>query len=338
MIYILSSKKPAALGLGGKDTWVEIEPPMSSVQAGKKFKSGDQVYFDASAISLPEIKKTAKALVKNNVLWGVIDPKGATEDPAVFFFDGASDYIGPALVKKGLSKKRVAQALSWVGKSDTKASGKGADKMKPGETEPTRKRKSQKLPAGKFEGWKSIRAGTTENFFFLFVSLGGKTNLRSMVGEASFSTIMNHWRDVLYQAFRKADALPWMETEAHSLFLIPARANNCKAAIEAALKMIVSSKLIGVEKLFLKIPVEFTFALHYGETAFQAPGKTGAVVSESVNYIFHLGGKKAEEGHLTISDDVSEEAIPEALMDMFLPAGTFEGIAIRHSRRFVYEK
>jgi hypothetical protein len=105
---------------------------------------------------------------------------------------------------------------------------------------------------------------------------------------------MNRWRNVLYQELRKADAMPWMETEANSLFLIPARSNNCKAAIEAALKMIASSKLIGIEKLFLTIPVEFTFALHYGETVFQAPGKTGAIVSESVNYIFHLGAKKYE--------------------------------------------
>jgi len=337
MIYILSSKKPAALGLSGKDTWVEINTPMSPVQAGKKFKSGDQVYFDASAISLPELKKIAKALAKNNVAWGVIDPKGAAEDPASFFFDGASDYIGPVLVKKGLSKKRFTQALSWAieakSPSAAKASAKGT---KASEAATAGKKKPSELPAEKFEGWKSVRAGTRENFFFLFVSLGGKSNLRSMVGEASFSTIMSHWREVLYQAFRKADALPWMETEAHSLFLVPAKSDNCKAAIEAALKMILSSKLIGIEKLSLSIPVEFTFALHYGETVFQAPGKTGAVVSESVNYIFHLGGKKAEEGRLTISEDVSEEAIPEGLRDLFLPAGTFEGIPIRHSRRFVY--
>jgi len=333
MIYILSSKKPAAFGLTGKDNWVEVEPPMTPVQAAKKFKSGDQVYFDASAVSPPDTKKIVKVLAKNNVLWGVIDPKGAAEDPASFFFDGASDYIGPALVKKGLDKKRFAKAFSWAAERksiDTAmASSKGA--------EPAGKKKAQKLPAGKFEGWKSIRAGTTGNFFFLFVSLGEKSNLRSMVGEASFRTIMNNWRDVLFQEFRKADALPWMETEAHSLFLIPARANNCKAAIETALKMILGSRLICMEKLSLPIPVEFTFALHYGETVFQAPGKTGGVVSQSVNYIFHLGAKKAEESRLTISEDVSEDAIPEALRDFFLPVGTFEGISIRHSRRFVYQ-
>jgi len=332
MIYILSSKKHSAIGLSGKDTWVEIDPPMTPAQAAKKFKHGDQVYFDASAVPPPEIKKIAKALAKNNILWGVIDPKGAAEDPASFFFDGASDYIGPVLVKKGLSKKRFAQASSWAMEEKGTDTAKASVKA----TEPASKKKIQKLPAEKFEGWKSIRAGTAQNFFFLFVSLGEKSNLRSMVGEASFSTIMNRWRDVLYQELRKADALPWMQTEAHSLFLIPARSNNCKAAIEAVLKMILSSRLICIEKLLLPIPVEFTFALHYGETVFQAPGKTGAVVSQSVNYIFHLGAKKAEEARLTISDDVSEDAIPDALRGLFLPVGTFEGIPIRHSRRFVY--
>jgi len=192
------------------------------------------------------------------------------------------------------------------------------------------------LPAGKFEGWKAVRVGSEGTFFFLFVSLSAKASLRSLMGAAAYSSYKNRLRDLLQQGFREANALLWMETEDTNLFLIPSRAANCRIAIEAALKMILNSRIIGMDKLGLSTPVEFSFALHYGKTTFRSPGKTGEIISESVNYVFHLGTKKAEAGRLTISDEVDEEAFPEGLLDLFSPAGVFEGIPIRQSKRFVY--
>ena len=326
MIYVFSSSKPAALGLGQKNTWATVLP---QVRKGEMFQADDQVYLDISGLTPAMLKKIIDVLNKNTAFWGVIDPAGAENDPASFFFSGASDYIGPALVKKGLSKKRFEAAFLWAQSRKSPASETGGKEEG--------KRKSQKLPAGKFEGWKSIRTGTSGSFLFLFVSVLGKSNIRTMVGEAAFVTLKNQLRDLLQQSFKEADALLWMETEGNCLFLVPPRAANGKAAVETALKMILNSRLIGVEKLGLTIPVDFTFALHYGQTAFEAPGKTGAVISESVNYIFHLGMKRAEAGRLTMSDDVPEEVIPEGLKDLFSPAGVFEGIPVRQSRRFVFK-
>ena len=330
MINIFSSKNAAALnralGPAKKCTWAEILP----IPAGYKFKAGDQLYLDISDLSPAELKKALVSLKKSGAFWGIIDPKGCAEDPASFFFDGASDYIGPVLVKKGLDKKRFAAALSCFA---VRGAGKKAEKEAGAATQ----KKTVKLPAGKFGGWKTIRAGSTESFFFLFVSLSEQSNIRSHVGEAGYGALKNRLRDVLLQGLREANALLWMETEEACLFLVPRRAENCKMAIEASLKLILNSRLIGIEKLSLSFLADFTFALHYGQTIFQAPGKTGTVISQSVNYIFHLGAKKAEPGRLTISGDVPEEAIPEELSGLFSPAGVFEGIPIRHSRRFVYK-
>ena len=328
MIYIFSSKNAAALKRSlqqnDKTLWAELLPKFSIKQL---FTSDDQVYLDISEFPAPELKKAVSSLKKSGIFWGIIDPKGAAEDPAAFFFDGGGDYISSALVKKGLNKKRFAEAFS-------KASGKTANEAKPSE-----KRETPKLPTGKFAGWKSIRTGTTGNFFFLYVSItgAGKSNLRAMIGEAAFNTVKKRLRDVLQRGFSGADALLWMESEDSSLLLLPPAALNTNTAIEAALKMILSGRLIAIEKLGITVPAEFTFALHYGKSIFQAPGKTGAVISEPVNYIFHLGTKKAEGGRLTISGNVPEEVVPGGLKDFFTSAGTFEGIPIRHSRRFVYK-
>ena len=235
----------------------------------------------------------------------------------------------------GLDKERFAAALEWTKeKADSSGTDGSAGSANVSSSE---KRKRPKLAAGKFSGWKSVRSGTTGSFFFLFVSLSGKTNLRAMLGEAGFTALKNRLREVLQQSFAEADALLWMETEGNNLLLIPPKASNGRAAVEAALKMILNSPLIVIEKLELSIPAELTFALHYGQTIYQAPGKTGKVISESVNYIFHLGTKRAETGRLTISEDVPDEVIPKGLQNIFVPAGVFEGIPVNQSKRFVYK-
>ena len=102
--------------------------------------------------------------------------------------------------------------------------------------------------------------------------------------------------------------------------------------------MLVSAPLITMETLNIKIPSNFIFALHYGSISYKPPGKTGTVVSDAVNYIYHLGAKKAEPGRLTISDTVPGGTIPKSLEDCFVFAGEFEDRKIWHSKKFVYTK
>jgi len=328
----------SALEPDKKNNWAEV---LLEFPADEKIKAGDQVYVDISGLSQADLKKALVPIKKCGAFWGIVDPEGSSEDPASFFFDGAIDYIGPALIKKGLRKKRFALAFSSAidknDSDDTEAACKSPAKKTSSKAGQTEKKKDPKLPPEKFEGWKSIRPGTTDTFYFLFVSLSGKSDLRSTVGEVSFKTVKNRLNEVLQQCLWKANALLWMETEGSSLFLVPSAVPHGKAAIEEALKLILNSKLIGLEKLGLAVPVEFTCAIHYGQTVFQPPGKTGGVISETVNYIFHLGSKKAEEGRLTISDDIPEEVLSGGLKDFFSPAGVFEGIPVRHSKRFVYK-
>ena len=340
MIYVISSRKAEALGFYKRITWAVIS---ARIPDEPRIQADDQVYIDISSFSQAGLKKILSLLKKSGTscFWGIIDPKGTAGDPASFFFKGASDYIGPGLVKTGLSKKRFTAASAWarekinLGGTGGQSTGRAGEALH--ETETARNRKNQKLPAGKFPGWKTVQSGSTASFFFLLVSVSGKPNLRSVVGEDMLSAVKNRLREAMKQSLREAEALLWMETEDSSLFLIPPRYANGRAAIEAALKVILNSRIISMEKLKLSIPVGFTFAMHYGKTVFRAPGKTGTVISEPVNYIFHLGIKKAESGRLTVSDDVPDEAIPDGLLDLFTPCGVFEGIPIRHSRRFIYE-
>jgi hypothetical protein len=102
--------------------------------------------------------------------------------------------------------------------------------------------------------------------------------------------------------------------------------------------MLVSAPLFTLEAFNLTIPLNFVFALHYGSISYKPPGRTGTVVSDAVNYVFHLGGKKAEAGRLTVSGDLPGVTIPKTLLDCFVSAGEFNGCKTWHTKKFSYAK
>jgi hypothetical protein len=336
MTVVFSLKKAAALGLGKK-----LLPGLSllPVETLAKYtpQGGDVLYLDISGMEKAALKKALALLEKTGVPWGIMDPKGDAVDPAEFFFSGASDYIGPRLIKEGVKEKRLAAALAWKIPGLPKEKAEKTRREKSGENS-LQTLGGLRLPPGKFSGWSSAKAGTTAPFFFLFVSAEGGRGLRTGLGEAAFTSVRNRLRTLLQQRFEPAGALLWMETESVSLLLIPPRAPLIRQAVVSSLKILMAAPVIGFENLGLGFPVHFTFALHYGKTVFYAPGKTGTVVSDAVNFIFHLGTKRSEPGRLTVSSETPAEAIPEGLEDMFLMAGEFEGRSLIHSRRFFVEK
>jgi hypothetical protein len=334
MIVIFTSKKAVALGLGkNPPAGTSLEP--RETLASNAPKNGDLLYLDISGMDKSALRKGLGALKKTAAAWGIMDPRGEAADPAEFFFSGASDYIGPKVIKEGLKEKRFAAALA------RKIPGGQEEKIEkagggiPGK-EGVPLLRGLKLPPGKFSGWSAVKAGTVAPFFFLFVSVeGGRGDLRNTLGEAAFTGVRNKLRVFLQQRFKSSLALLWMETESNSLLLIPPPLSLIREALVSSLRILMAAPVIGFENLGIRFPVYFTFALHYGKTVYHAPGKTGTVISDAVNFIFHLGTKRAAPGRLTISGEIPAGVIPEGLADMFLKAGEFEGRSLVHSRRFL---
>ena len=341
-IYIFSSKKMPFPGLRRAEL---LDPKALGKHSPER---GDISYLDLSSFTEAEAKKALSLLKRRcggirvggvpageipDTAWGIIDP-GDSADPAAFFFEGASDYLGSKLLKKGSDLKRLKKAASW--RTGGVRTGSSSAKESSGEEAEAFAGRAAKLPAGKFTGWSTYKAGTVSPFFFCYAALSGGTSLRSLLGEASFKVLMGRFRNFLIPCFQDAKALLWIETGDSCLFLIPPRAEYVRAAEEAALKILMGSTFLIAENLGLTIPAVFTFALHYGKTAYRTPGKTGTVVSDAVNFIFHLGTKCAESGRLTYSDEIPPGALAPRLEDMFVDAGSFEGRTLRHSLRFTY--
>jgi hypothetical protein len=294
--------------------------------------SGDISYLDLAGLTAADSKKALAHLKKRcaGSAWGIIDPR-ENKDPAAWFFEGASDYIGPGALKAA-GVKRFKTAAAWRGY--TVEAGAGAAK----ETAKTDFNHGIKLSAGKFPGWKTLTPGKTIQTYLLYVSLQGKTALGSRIGEAAHTQINKRLLTYVYQNFQEADGLVWMDTGKDCLLLIPPKAACANAAVAACFRMIISAPLIALETLGLTVPANFVCALHFGSVTYKPPGKTGTVVSDAVNHVFHLGAKRAEAGRLTITSEVPDLTVPEGLKDMFADAGVFEGRSLLQSRKFSYPK
>ncbi|MDR2144118.1 MAG: hypothetical protein LBP29_07095 [Treponema sp.] len=324
------SKKAAALRQVFPKKDVEFLAPADLTKCSPAAE--DLCYLDLSGFTAADGKKAfgqLKRYCKNNP-WGVVDPKGTIKDPAQCFFDGAADYIGPAAFKEGLASGRLKKAAAW------RQSAGGTGKSPAARPAEKAEKRGIKLPSETFPAWKNISAGQHIQVYLLYASLQGKTGLGTRLGETAYEQFYRKLLAFLHANFKSAEGLLWMETGRDCLFLVPPRAKCVEAAVVSCFRMLISAPQIAIETLNLNIPVNFVFGLHYGSVTYKPPGKTGTVVSDAVNFIFHLGTKRAEPGRLTVSGEVPDLTISPKLEDLFVKAGEFEGRQLMHTRKFSY--
>jgi len=303
-------------------------------------EDGDITYVDISGLSGAEITKVIPIIKKacKNTPWGIVDPKGQVSDPASLFFDGASDYVGHSFVKnaQSIDPKRLKEALSW--RKELAGTAKGELNTAGAEESLIPKTGIKLPPANTFPGWKNMQVGKNMPFYLLYCCLQGKVQLDARFGEQVFAQIHQRFLNHLARIFQEGDGLAWMNSGKDCLFLFPPKAKCGDGAIKTCIKLLVSAPLIMLETLNLDLSAGFVFALHYGPLSYSPPGHTGTVVSDAVNFIFHLGAKKAQAGRLTLSGELPDGTIPRALEDCFVSAGEYEGRRIWHTRKIFYAK
>jgi hypothetical protein len=341
-IFIFSKKETALKALLKKSAGLIEFCPLAGLS---KFRDdgNNLMYLDISSLTAVDAKRYTTQLKKRckDSAWGIIDPKGGVKDPALLFFEGASDYLGPGALKTVNAKRFKAAASCRVTDRGDTAHAKDANT---GRLSALLPKTGIVLPAGKFPGWKALPADKTMNFFLLYCSLQAKTALNTQLGETAYAQMYQRFIAYLRQyfqgapgaAFQAAEGQLWIDSGKDCLFLLPPKLKCAGAAVTNCMRLLLSAPLIANEVLNLRVPVNFVFALHYGSVSYRPPGKTGMVVSDAVNFIFHLGAKKAETGRLTISGELPDNSVPAALEDCFVFAGEYEGRKIWHTKKFSY--
>jgi len=337
MVYIFSKNEKTLKKVFPKNAEFSVSPLSKHSSS-----DSDVTYIDISGLSSAEIKKTLTQIKKTcgSSPWGIIDPKGSVKDTAALFFEGASDYLGPALIKEsGVDAKRLKEVLAWRKNQAASAAKGDSSSAESGAKADGFLRSGVKLPAASaFPGWKKMEVGKSMPFYLLYCSLQGKVPLDSRLDEKTVAQIHKKFLVYLDDNLQESDGLLWMNSGKDCLFLIPPKAKCAEEAIKACIGMVVSAPLIVLETLSVSIPANIIFALHYGTISYKQPGKTGTIVSDAVNFIFHLGAKKAGPGRLTISGELPDITIPKNLQDLFFSAGEYEGRKIWHTKKFSYLK
>jgi hypothetical protein len=318
-IRVFTGNKRLKLKADSRAAKLLTQDDLSAIK-GCQPERGDLSYLDVTGQEAAEQRRRV-ALLKGRsgkAAWGILDPKGCCPDPAALFHLGASDYLGPQACKKGLTKARIKAALAFNG-DDPEASG-----LDP-------RARVDEYP---FAGWSNLKRGSPLPFYFLYFGIEGAAGLKRELGETGYASFRDRLRAHLQQSLTEANALLWIESETSGLFLLPPSRRAAQAAVDACLRSLLGAPIIGYEKLGMSIPISLFYALHFGSSAFEEPGKTGTIVSEDVNFIFHLGAKRAEANRITLSA-AAEGAIPEKLSDLFESSGTFEGRGLKRSRAFL---
>lgn len=243
--------------------------------------------------------------------------------------------MGPALCKEGMDRCRLKALLSWVEARQNASTGNNKKPINLAEIEDCIAESDK--PGNAFPGWKAIKPGNIYNFYFFYVSVSAHTNLKSRLGEKAYKIFMDKFRMLLQQSFLESDCILWMETDSNALYLVPPKKQNATSIIVIALRILLSAPLLAYEKLHIPFPVKFTFALHYGQSEYAIPGKTGTIISDAINYIHHLGAKKAEPERLSISEEAAHLLEDKRLGQFFAEAGVFEKQRIFHSKKFMYK-
>lgn len=281
-------------------------------RACKKKAAGALVYFDASLDEERILELAAKLGEIEDCAWGVVDRAGTLSDPAALFFAGACDYVGPALFKSGLDACRLDAVLAYGGlaaESDVEC--------------------EEEAP---FPGWDALVEGEEAQVRFCYAAIGNQKSLLERIGEKRLDKLKEDFASFLEPWAKECGGIVWIKERSGSLLLFPPRDEGMNPVL-ASFRLLLDRALIGYEIFKLEVPLTFRFAFHAGHTSWQKPGSTGKIVSEDVNFVFHLGVKAAGDGYVLASGEAAG-AVPPALSDLFAPAGDFEGRSLIASRRF----
>lgn len=305
----------------GRDA--KVPPSLETVQRSRTFHFEARDLSTAEWRSLPEdayvyvslqgVKAAdEKALLDTlsrtlNGRFGVVDPGGRVDDPVLLLARGARDYLGPGIAKTKLPTKRFVELLEPI------------------EAKPRRPEDAPGLtlykPSG--AGWGGVEAGSEYTFGMLFAHLDETTIRRETLSSQRLEKTTRLFRDLLEQNVDPFGGRIWIWRDTGGLVLFPFDGST-SAGILPALRMHLNRRLIAVEEFAASTEVSFRLVHHIGSTEYRPRGRTGTVVSDAVNIVFHIGDRYAPAGSM-VATDTSMHFATSKLRKFFRPDETFEG-------------
>ena len=276
------------------------------------------VYLDASQFGQTQINKTLKESVKTDAFCvGIIDSAGVIDDPGNMFHLGAVDYLSKKTVQRGVTTQRVQKVISYCDFN---------------ETPEEEKVNTYPEPVWKLSGssWKNVKSGQEYTFCFMFVEIDLIDEWKNKSGRAHLDEVKAAFQKHVQQFAQALSGRIWMWMDLGGLILFPFDGKRCEPILDG-IRLILNRLIISAEAYTYQTSIGYRLALHIGNTIYRTRGETGTIVSDAVNFIFHLGQKFAQPGNFYLTEPVTR-FIPEQLKECFVSAGLFEEIPISRMR------
>ena len=275
------------------------------------------IYVDIQGLTDAERKRAVKYLTSHeDVLAGIIDHKGIIEDVAELFHEGIFDYVGKSLWRDGVTLKRLRNAV---------------DAFAPPLDD---EEEIDNAPRGELiltKNWDTIVAEREYTFCFMFFELDLNQDWKTKSGREHLDRVIASLEANVERTVSAAGGRLWMWAEYGGLALFPFDGKRCES-IMTCFRMMLNRTIISAEDFEFDTLLSYRIALHIGNTVYRPRGKTGTIISDSVNFIFHLGHQFAEPGGLYLSENV-RPFVPPGLEGHFVDCGLFEGKRVFRMRR-----
>ena len=301
----------------------------------KAVEQGDLVYFDVTAMEERIIRKRLKDITKNaGVSAGILDPRGEIPDPAELFHLGASDYLGKSMLDQPYKTSRLKTILRYSGSSKSEL------KAKPEKKEVRKGRKSSTsmevlgdIPPEKLVpngAWENVVSGETYVFCFLFVELDLTKDWQKKAGAAHLKKVKEAFHNHVARTVDPVNGRIWMWNEYGGVVLFPFLSTAYQAVYTSS-RMMLNRLIISCEEFPFQTLISYRLALHLGETQYYQRGETGTIISDTVNFIFHLGQKFAKPGQMYITKSIYQRIHP-GFQELFVDETTFENRLVYRMR------
>ena len=290
---------------------------VSQSELRKELKSPEpETIYILDHDTIPEDEKSKNLnyfIKKDNAARIVLDRRNAIEDPADLLMKGC-DYINGRLLKTGIKTARLNKYADFFrninGDDDVREKAPaGISGRKPGHI------RSE-------NGWEGIKSGREYTFFMLFTEMSLPADWKTKSGSVHLNQLKQTFQSVAEKYSSECGGRLWIWNEYGGLILFPYTGRSCSPVIPG-IKLMLNRALISIEDFNLHIPISLRVSMHLGNTTWKARGKTGTIISDSINSIFHLGTKYTPLNDMDITEDLYK-ALPPKLQSLFTEDGTFE--------------
>jgi hypothetical protein len=287
---------------------LDFYPVLDLKRRIKNSSNGAFIYVDVSRLEQEERARILKYLSRlTGYKYGIIDERGVIEDSATLFHLGAADYVCKNILKSGITQSRITKAVKFrtVRVKEPPA--------------PLLKRVTYK-PSGR--DWRGVKSGQEYTFTLMYIELDDKAQLKDSLSDQQFNYMTKRFKSFVQRAVAPLGGRLWIWNDFGGLVLFPFNGKSCEPII-TCFRLMLSRTIFSVEELGYNKLYSYRIALHIGNTVYKSKGRTGTIVSSSINEIFHMGKKYVLPGNFFLTNEVYKY-VPERMKRCFVPAGSFE--------------